>query len=140
MAITQRFSVMCDEVRQENNGKLIVIGIYTPDMGVLQLPYVCPVLTFLLWLESDTPGNFQFQMAIHHLESGRQIVQGMGAAQFAKAGAGLTPIRLTGVPFSAAGAYTFSLKFENQEALVTHFNVLLATPAPGLQGMQRPMS
>jgi hypothetical protein len=139
MAITQRFSVMCDEVRQENNGKFIVIGMYTPDMAVFQLPYVCPVLTFLFWLESDTPGNFQFQMAINHLESGRVVVQGMGGVQFAKAGIGITPLRLTGVPFTAAGAYTFSLKFENQEALVTHFSVQLATQPPGQQAMQRPI-
>jgi hypothetical protein len=138
MAIAQRFSIMCDEVRQENNGKLIVVGMYTPDMAVFQLPYVCPVLTFLLWLESDTPGNFQFQMAINHLESGKVIVQGMGGVQFAKAGSGITPLRMTGVPFSAAGAYTFSLKFENQDALVTHFGVQLTSPQAGTQGIQRP--
>lgn len=142
MAITQRFSIMCDEVRQEINGKFIVIGMYTPDMAVFQLPYVCPVLSFLLWLESDTAGQFQFQMGITHLESGRLIVQGMGGVQFAKAGAGITPIRMTGVPFVAAGAYTFNLKFENQDALITNFNVLLATPPPmgAAAGMQRPIS
>lgn len=128
---------MCDEVRIENNGKLLVVGMYTPDMAVFQFPYVCPVLTFLLWLESDTPGNFQFQMAVNHLESGKSVVQGMGGVQFAKAGGGIIPLRLTGVPFTAAGAYTFSLKFENQDALVTHFGIQLATPPAGNLGIQQ---
>lgn len=140
MAITQRFSVMCDEVRQENNGKFFVIGMYSPDMAVAQLPYVAPTLTFLLWLESDTPGNFQFQLSLDQLESGKQIAQGMGEVQFARAGAGIVPIRLTGVPFTAAGPYTFAVRFSNQDALVTHFNVSLGMPQPGQMSQpgQRP--
>src|SRR5260370_118196 len=29
MAFTHRYTLMCDEVRVENNGKLIIIGMYT---------------------------------------------------------------------------------------------------------------
>jgi hypothetical protein len=136
MAISQKFSIMCDEVRVENNGKFLIIGMYTPDMAVFQLPFVAPVLTFLLWLESDTPGSFQFQMALNQLDSGKTVVQGMGAVGFQRAGAGLSPIRLTGVPFNAAGAYTFSVKFDGQDALVTHFTVQLAQ-APMIPGQQQ---
>ncbi len=135
-ANSQRFSVMCDEVRQEINGKLFVIGMYTPDMAVAQLPFVAPTLTFLLWLESDTPGNFQFQMTLNHLESGRVVAQGMGGVQIARPGVGITPIRMTGVPFTAVGAYTFAVKFEGQEALVTHFSIILGQV--GVGGLQRP--
>jgi len=54
----------------------------------------------------------------------------MGAIQFAKAGSGLLPIRLTGIPFTAAGPYTFSVRFSGQEPLITHFNVNLAQMVP----------
>lgn len=39
--------IICDEVRQENTGKLLVIGMYLDNIGVPQLPFVMPVLTFL---------------------------------------------------------------------------------------------
>src|SRR5882724_6271041 len=94
MPITQKFSIVCDEVRQENNGKFFVIGMYTPDMALPQLPYVVPTLTFLSWLESDRPGEFQFRLKLTHLESGRLLAQGMGGIGFAKAGMGIVPVRL----------------------------------------------
>ena len=32
MAMKHLYTLMCDEVRVENNGKLMIIGVYTPDM------------------------------------------------------------------------------------------------------------
>jgi hypothetical protein len=46
--ITQKYILMCDEVRQEINGKLFIIGLYTPDMAVPQIPYAIPSLTFFM--------------------------------------------------------------------------------------------
>lgn len=136
MPITQKFSIVCDEVRQENNGKFMVLGMYTPDMTVAQIPYVAPVLTFLLWLESDRPGQFQFRLKLAHLESGIVLGQGMGGVGFAKAGMGIVPVRLLGLPFSNPGAYTFTIQFDDQEALITHFSVVLMAQAamPGMIG------
>jgi hypothetical protein len=135
MPITQKFSIVCDEVRQENTGKFIILGMYTPDVGVGQIPYVAPVLTFLLWLESDRPGQFQFRMKLTHLESGVILAQGMGNVGFAKAGSGIVPVRLLGIPFSSPGAYTFAVQFDDQEALITHFSVILVSPTmPGFMG------
>ena len=136
MPITQKFSIVCDEVRQENNGKFMVLGMYTPDMAVAQIPYVAPVITFLLWLESDRPGSFQFRLKLAHLETGTVLGQGMGSIGFAKAGMGIAPVRLLGIPFSSPGAYTFTVQFEDQEALITHFSVILVPPQAmaGLMG------
>ncbi len=139
MPITQKFSVMCDEVRIENNGKIMVIGMYTPNMTVFQLPYVAATLTFLLWLESDRPGLFQFNAKITNLESGQIVVQAMGGAQFHTVGSGIAPIRFVGVQFTSAGGYTFSVAFEGQEPIITTFSVILAVPvtpgAPGFPGL-----
>ncbi len=126
MAITQRFSVVCDDVRQENNGKYIIVGMYTPDMAVSQLPFVLPILTFLVWLESDRPGGFPFRMKLEHLETGKVLADGMGMANFQKPGVGISAIRLGGIQFSSPGAYTFSMQFDGQpEKLLTQFAVIL---------------
>ncbi len=136
MPITQKFSVVCDEVRQENNGKFIIIGMYTPDISVPQLPFVMPVLTFFSWLETDRPGQFAFRMKLEHLESGRTMAEGMGMVQFQKPGIGVAAIRLGGVQFSSPGAYTFSVQFDEQpDRMITHFSVILnlaTVPQPGL--------
>jgi hypothetical protein len=37
------FSVLCDDVRREDNGKLILVGLFA-EMSVSQFPYRCPLL------------------------------------------------------------------------------------------------
>jgi hypothetical protein len=125
MPITQKFSIVCDEVRQEINQKFIIIGMYTPDMQVAQLPFVLPTLTLFVWLESDRPGNFPFRIRLEHLETGRALAEGMGMMGFQKPGVGATAIRLQGIQIANPGAYTFSLQFDGQsERLLTQFSVI----------------
>lgn len=138
MAIASKFSIMCDEVRVENNGKFLIMGMYTPDMAVPQLPFVCPVLTFLLWLECTIPGNYQFSARIAHLESGTTICQAMGGVGFNRPGLGLLPVRLVGVQFTQIGPYTFSVQISGEQEILHHFSVILPVPVlqtmPGITG------
>src|ERR1700689_4229768 len=124
MAITSKFSMMCDEVRVENNGKFIILGLYTPDMAVPQFPFVVPVLTFLFWLDCTIPGNYQFSARLVHLESGAVAAQAMGGLGLAKAGVGLAPIRLPNVQFMHPGPYTFSMQFPNEAEILHQFSVV----------------
>jgi len=141
MSITAKYILMCDEVRQESNGKLIVLGLYTPDMAIPQLPFVVGSLTFFIALESDRPGNFQIRFALQNLDSGQNIAEGMGAVAFPKPGLGAMPIQLRNFGIPNAGTYVFSLTIEGQRDPITYsFNVILAPPqqvgmSPGL--MQR---
>jgi hypothetical protein len=137
--ITSRFSIMCDEVRIENNLKFMILGMYTPDMSVPQLPFVVPVLTFLFWLDGRIPNNYPFNAKLSHLESGTVVSQAMGAFGLVKPGQGLAPIRLVGVQFTQPGSYTFNLQIQNEVELLHQFSVLLITPVmqnmPGMPGM-----
>jgi hypothetical protein len=129
MTITSKYILMCDEVRQESNGKFLLIGLYTPDMTVPQLPFVIPSLTFFVALESDRPGNVQVRFAVQLLDSGQNVAEGMGAGGFPKPGLGMMPIQLRNFPIQAAGTYVFSLSFEGQRDPITYsFNVILAPP------------
>ena len=129
MAITAKYVLLCDEVRVENNGKLMLLGVYTPDMSVPQLPFVVPSLTFFVALESDRPGTVQVRFAVQLLDSGQSLAEGMGATAFARPGMGIMPIQLRNFPIQCAGTYVFSLTFEGQRDPITHsFNVILAPP------------
>jgi hypothetical protein len=49
-------TLVCDEVRVEHNGKLILLGVYTPNILVPQIPFTFPILTFFQLLDScDLP-------------------------------------------------------------------------------------
>src|SRR5271157_1783073 len=111
MAINAKYVLMCDEIRIENNGKIILLGLYMPDMTVPQLPFMIPSLTFFIVLESDRPGNIQVRFAIQLLDSGQNLAEGMGAAVFPKPGLGVMPIQLRNFPIQTAGNYVFSLTF-----------------------------
>jgi hypothetical protein len=143
MPITTRYVLVCDEVRQENNGKFLIVGLYTPDMTVPQIPFVLPSLTFFLCLESERPAQYQFRLNLQHLESGHVVAQGMGAIGFQRPGVGTFPVRMNNVQLMGAGAYTFSLHIEGErEPITTSFSVILnialqpqpGTPAPPMLG------
>jgi hypothetical protein len=138
MPITQKHAIVCDDVRMENNGKWIIIGMYTPDMAVPQIPIVLPSLTFFAWLESDRPGNFPFRMKLEQLESGNVLAEGMGAMQFQKPGVGISVIRFGGIQISQPGAYVYSMTFDGQsDRLLTQFSVILGMPPQPGQHPQR---
>lgn len=46
------YAILCDEIRQEDNGKLLVIGMYTGDILIGNFPGTLP-LTILLHGQSD---------------------------------------------------------------------------------------
>lgn len=129
MPIIQKHAIVCDDVRMENTGKWIIIGMYTPDMAVPQIPIVLPSITFFNWLESDRPGNFPFRMKLEQLESGTVLAEGMGGMQFARPGVGISVIRFGGIQISQPGAYVYSMTFDGQpERLLTQFSIILGMP------------
>ena len=126
MALQEKYILMCDEVRQENNGKYILLGVYVPDIAVGQLPATLPTLTFFVVMQEDRPDNHQFRLTVSHLESGQVIAQGMGGFQTARPGMATLPIRISPIQFTRAGPYTFSLHLDNvRDPLTFSFSVLL---------------
>lgn len=56
-------AVMCDDIRQETNGKLILIGVYTNDVLVLQYP-VNLELAFWLMLKFENVGEYKLKLML----------------------------------------------------------------------------
>lgn len=138
MSLQSKYILMCDEVRQEVSGKLLIIGLYTPDIGLTQIPFTLPYLTFLLNMESDRPGSYQMRFTLSHLESGQQIANGMGGFAVQRPGQLVIPVPIPGVRFSAPGAYTFSLHVEGErDPFTSSFAVQLLAPQP-VPGFQMP--
>jgi hypothetical protein len=132
MAITHKYTLMCDEIRQEITGKLILIGLYTPDISAAQIPIQLPSLTFLQALDTDRPGQYSFRMRLTHLESGHQVAEAMGAFNFARPGSGLNVVRFGNVVFDRLGTYNLALTIEDTRDPITHsFDVILLQQQSG---------
>jgi hypothetical protein len=128
--VTNKFTLICDDVRREDNGKLIIIGIYTGVVLVPQLPLVMPAgLTFFQGWESDRPGPVDLKIKLQHLETGRVLIEARGGMNLPGVGLMHAPLRLGPLQFQAFGAYTLSMEIEGQKEPVTvDFSVQLHVP------------
>jgi len=142
MAIKENFIVMCDDFRREDNGKILLIGMYVVDITVPSIPFPFPTLTFFCQLESDRPGTFRFSFRLRHEESGRTLAEGLGQAPVNDHRLPvIMPVKIGGLLIQAPGLYTFSLEFDGQAPIVKTFNVVLVVPGmiplPGMPHGQR---
>jgi hypothetical protein len=135
MAITEKYIIVCDDFRREDNGKFILVGIYVPDIGVAQIPVILQPLTFFCVLEADSPGNFKMSFRLRHEDAGRNIFEGAVPVGVADPSQPIViPIKVSQVQFTSSGLYTFSLEFDGQAPIVKTFTVrlnVMGRPNPG---------
>jgi hypothetical protein len=132
VAITHRYTLICDDVRREDNGKMIVLGMYLSEMILPQIPFQLPSLTFFSIFETDRPGNFPIKFKLQHLESGRVIVEGHGGLGALKPGPTLLPLKLSPIKFEAVGVYSYSLEVETmKDSVLMDFTVTLPSQVQG---------
>lgn len=136
MPITARYVLVCDDVRREDNGKIIILGLYLPDMAVPQLPTILPTLTFFCNLDSDRPGNFRMGVRLRHEDGGRNIAEAVAMLPVVDPTQPIIcPIKFGNVQINSAGLYSFSLEIDGQQPIATTFNVQLVVPgAQPIQG------
>jgi hypothetical protein len=130
MANTHKYTLLCDDVRQENNGKFLLIGLY---MGTVTLPSVPTVLSSLAFFQvydCERPGNYMFKMRLERMDTGQRLVEGMGMMKVERPGTGVTPVRFSPVPLPAFGTYNFVVELEGEAPVIFTFDVI---PQPQLQ-------
>lgn len=127
MAITHKYTLLCDEIRQENNGKFLILGLYTPDIAVPAIPFALPFLSFFTYLETDAPGTWDITFRLTHGTS--LLAGGSGKMVVGKAGVVAIPLRLGPLQLPSAGEYTFTLEIVGMaEPIISTFQVLLNVP------------
>jgi hypothetical protein len=119
MAFKHKYTLICDEVRQENTGKLLVIGLYLDNMGVSQIPFMLPSLTFLFAFENDRLGDYPFRAKLENLESGKVLAQAMGVLQVLRPGTAINILGFRNISIDRIGTYTMSLTMDGERDPVT---------------------
>lgn len=116
MALNHKYTLICDDVRQENTNKFILIGVYTGVIGVTSIPIVMPMgLTFFQAWEADRPGQEHLKLKIQHLETGQTIIEARAGLNIIKPGVAVVPLRLGPIQFSAVGTYNLVVEIEGQK-------------------------
>jgi len=104
--------IICDEVRQENTGKLLIIGMYLDNIGVPRLPFMLPVLTFLCKWRFESG---QFPLGTYQLVAPSGQIEHTHCIETAEpqpesAGQILVPIRVQPFRITETGEYRLHFK------------------------------
>jgi hypothetical protein len=125
---------VCDEVRREDNGKLIIIGLYTPNILIPQLPFTFPSLSFFQVFDSDRSGRFPFRARLTHMEAGHEIAGAMGLMEVAQPGTVISMIRFGNLQLDRVGAFAFVVNVNGQpDPISSTFEVILQAAQPRRQ-------
>ena len=140
MSVTHKYTIICDDVRREDNGKLIVLGMYLGTITVPQLPAILPSLTIVSLFQGERPESWSWRLSIQNMERNNQVVvEARGFANVLAPGPGVMPVKFVGVQFQQAGAYNVVLEVEGQrEPLSIDPLTLMLTPQV-FPGQQAPM-
>ena len=125
MALNHKYTLVCDDVRREDNGKLIVVGLYTPGIVLAQFPLTLPKLMFLVCLEPTDKGSWKLDFRLTHLPTSA-LVGPTGRVDLNVPVVGsLTylPIAIPNVQFQMPGDYAFMMTGANFDELTVNVPV-----------------
>lgn len=131
MAFIHLYTILCDDVRKEDNGKLMILGLYANEILIPQLPYVFSTLSFFQGFKAEEIGQHWFEAKLSHTETGKILAQAMGSVQVSKPGPAFSVLRFSGIKFENLGAYYFRYGEVGQDqAIDYHFDVKLKELEP----------
>jgi hypothetical protein len=118
--------LLCDMIRREDNGKLIIIGAYTPDIVVQAVPVMLPMLSFLFKWDLET-GPLRAGSIILNDPAGSQIFEfpieektSREALESAFSAFGISPFSI-----EKPGTFTLSYRSGNRASTLGSFRVIL---------------
>ena len=130
MPLNHKYTLVCDDVRREDNGKLIVVGMYTPGITLPKFPFRLSKLTFVSYFEVTEAGEWELAFRFSHVDTGA-VVGGEGNARInveqrritTETGPVLLPITLDNVQFQMPGDYVFTMTGQNFEGVTVRVPV-----------------
>lgn len=133
---TCKYTILCDDVRREDNGKLIFLGVYLPDVIVTQIPLVIPQLVFFQLLEWPMAGHFTLHSSLDCLsdEGVGLVVTGVSVVQVERPMVAAHGIRFGNVNIQRSGDYVYRLFFENKQDVVAEYKFKVLLPPAIQQG------
>ena len=83
------FAIPCDDIRREDNGKFILLGVYGRDIGTTTVPATI-LLTLALFMSADEPGEWDVEF--EGLAGSKKKAEAKGHLAIQSPGPGMFPI------------------------------------------------
>ena len=116
--------LICDDVRIENNGKYILVGVYSGDIVLRKpLPVTLAMLAFWIQLDLQKANYGSYELRLLDPQK-RQAAQFRGSARFTRADEPGVLICLTGpITLSNYGSYNVEFGIDGPPQLLGAFGV-----------------
>lgn len=124
--------MICDDIRQENNGKLIFIGVYSDDILVNAIPITLSQLVFISkWDVTNNPiKKFEFKILQPNGKVIGPIAVEAPSSEIKNRGKTLISVGIAPFNIEISGEYKIEAKInEFDYSNIGFFNVLLKTPS-----------
>src|SRR5438105_3153860 len=99
-----RYILISDDVRTEISGKLIVIGLYGPEILVPRLPSAIP-LALIAGIVLGGEGPFELSGKLVHPDSKEELLTFGATGEAKKGGSAYVPFKFPSVRFRKPGQY-----------------------------------
>jgi hypothetical protein len=107
-----KFGLLCDDIRREDNGKLIAIGIYGRDIVLTKIPGAL-ILAALISVDDYEEGASKFEIA---MELNEQVLnRASGEITFDGTGGSLVRVPRMACEFPEEGTFVLKARFEGNE-------------------------
>lgn len=107
-----RFAFVCDDVRREENGKLIFLGAYGPNILPTAIPATM-VLALVAGMDVSEPSEVDTKFQV--MMDGERIIHGGGSLKASLAGFNFFPIKNIPLHMKEPGILDFQLQIADGE-------------------------
>ena len=105
--ITARYAFLCDDFRQEKNGKYIFIGVYSDSISVNGFPATL-VLSLVPYFESAAVGTYETEFEIKYND--KTLAKAIGRVNSQSNGGAFTPFQMHPLELQASGVLSVRFK------------------------------
>jgi Family of unknown function (DUF6941) len=130
--------VICEDIRTENNGKLMFIGVYSDAIAVQSVPVNLRSLAFALKLRVEEPGTFDFHFTVAY-DKNPKLLHGEGRIELASGARGAViwlPLIFAPAQLPTDGPYSVRVLI-GEEPEVTYSFQVLRQPIPPVAPIQQ---
>ena len=128
MDLAIKHMIVCDEVRREDNGKRIIIGVYTNTILVPEFPFVLPSLTFFSFARASESGDFPFEASLLLPQQDEPSTKAQGRMQIREIGDVQYTLQFRNVKFKGPGICRLGVRIgEHEEIVAAEISVQLRT-------------
>ena len=104
-----KYGILCDQVRREDTGKLMIIGTYGPSINTARLPIQMKI-TLLVAFDFSTTGSHVVN--VEALFNEKKLLEGFAHISVTDPGIGFVPMADIPLNLETAGELTFVIKLD----------------------------